>query len=153
MADEVSVEREIKAPPDELWLMIADVTRMGDWSPETERCVWLGGATGPAEGSRFKGQNRQGWRRWSTSNTVTAAEPGRHFRFETRSGVLPIATWDYRVEPTPGGCRVTETWTDQRGGLIKTVGRIISGVADRAEHNRANMEATLDRLAAAAESP
>jgi hypothetical protein len=46
---------------------------------------------------------------------------------------------------------VTETWIDQRGRLVTFLGKPVSGVADRASHNRAGMEATLDRLAAVAE--
>ena len=43
-------EAKVAAPPDEVWSLIADVTQMGSWSPETESCEWLGGATGPAAG-------------------------------------------------------------------------------------------------------
>ena len=41
---------------------------------------------------------------------------------------------------------------DERGMVAKTLGKPVSGVADRADHNRAGMEQTLERLKAAAES-
>jgi hypothetical protein len=82
---------------------------------------------------------------------VTDAEPGGIFAFESKAGPFRIARWSYRFEPTDGGCRVIEEWRDQRGPVIKLLGRAISGVTDRAAHNRAGMETTLERLATAAE--
>ena len=47
---------------------------------------------------------------------------------------------------------MTESWSDRRGALMKMLSPKATGVADRAEHNRAGMEQTLARLAATAES-
>lgn len=151
MPDSVSVTKEISAPADEVWALISDVTRMGDWSPETESCAWSGGATGPSVGARFSGKNRNGKKRWSTGAKVVAAEPGRSFAFDVAVGPFGVARWAYDIEPTEHGCRVTETWTDHRNALTKVVSAPISGVSDRHEHNRASMETTLENLAAAAE--
>ena len=151
MGATVSVSREIAAPPEVVWAMISDVTRMGEWSPETTGCRWIKGATGPVVGARFAGDNRNGSKKWSTNCTVTAAEPGRSFVFRVDVGPLKVAQWGYALEPAGAGCIVTETWTDRRGGLVQALGKPLSGVADRAEHNRAGMEQTLARLAAAAE--
>jgi uncharacterized protein YndB with AHSA1/START domain len=152
MAAQVSVTREIGAPAGRVWAMVSDVTRMGEWSPETEGGTWLRGARGPEPGSRFRGVNRNGAKRWKTTATVIDAEPGRCFTFRVTAAGLQVAQWSYVFEPAPDGCRVTETWTDQRGRLAKVLGRPVSGVADRAAHNRAGMQQTLQRLAAAAES-
>ncbi len=152
MSEQVSVTREIKAPADQVWAMVSDVTRMGEWSPETVGATWLGGATGPTPGARFRGTNRRGKKSWKTNATVVEAEPGRLFSFRISASGLKVAEWRYAFEPTATGCRVTETWIDQRGRIVKTLGKPVSGVADRATHNRAGMEETLDRLAKAAES-
>lgn len=64
---------------------------------------------------------------------------------------LGVASWSYTLTDTPTGCHVAETWTDTRGGLMKRLGTIVSGVSDRATHNRDGMEQTLEALAAAAE--
>ena len=148
---EVSVSREIAATPETLWAMVSDVTRMGEWSPETTSCAWRKGATGPVVGARFAGTNRNGRRRWSTNCTVSAAEPGRRFAFRVDAGPVGIAEWAYTFEPSATGTVVTETWTDRRGRFGIWVGKPVSGVADRAAHNRAGMEETLARLAAVAE--
>ncbi len=42
MTERVSVERVIAAPKDAVWALVADVTRMGEWSPETVGCAWIG---------------------------------------------------------------------------------------------------------------
>ncbi|MFO7589816.1 MAG: SRPBCC family protein [Acidimicrobiia bacterium] len=143
----VTATREIAATPDVLWAMVADVTRMGEWSPENTRCKWLRGARGPEIGARFKGVNRNGRRRWSTVSTVTESRPGAVFAFETAAGPFAISTWEYRFVPSGAGTTVTETWTDRRGRTARGLGKRVSGVEDRASHNLAGMEATLERLA------
>src|SRR4051794_20374168 len=149
---EVKVERVIAASPDALYERVANIDRMGDLSPEATGGTWVKGATGPAVGARFKGNNANGKKKWSTDGTVVECEPGRAFAFDVSAGPMKVARWSYRFEPVDGGCRVTETWTDHRGKLVAMLGKPVSGVADRASHNRASMEATLARLAELSET-
>ena len=151
MAD-ISVSREIAAPPERVWALVSDMTRMGEWSPEATGGRWLGGASGPASGARFRGTNRSGWQRWSTTCTVTACEPGRRFAFAVTAGPAKVATWDYEIEPTASGCRVTESWTDDRAPFFAAVSGRLTGVKDRTEHNRTNIARTLEALERAATS-
>jgi uncharacterized protein YndB with AHSA1/START domain len=152
MTDQVSVSREITAPAEQVWAMVSDVTRMGEWSPENEGAVWLGGATSAQAGAKFRGTNRIGKRKWKTLATVTEVEPGRRFSFRVSATVIKVADWSYEVEPTATGCRVTETWIEQRPGWFKPLTQLVTGVSDRPATNRAGMEQTLERVAAAAES-
>jgi uncharacterized protein YndB with AHSA1/START domain len=152
MTDQVRVTREIAAPAEQVWALISDVTRMGEWSPENEGGRWVGGATRARPGAKFRGVNRNDKRKWSTLATVIDAEPGRSFSFRVTARGLKVADWAYSFEPTAGGCRVTEAWTDRRGRIVLAVGTRLTGVHDRAAHNRTGMEQTLERLAAAAES-
>jgi uncharacterized protein YndB with AHSA1/START domain len=151
MADQVEVSQEINAPAEEVWAMVSDLTRMGEWSPENEGATWLHGATGPRVGAKFRGVNRNGKKRWKTAGRIVESQPGRLFVFRIAVARLPIAEWRYAFETTGNGCRVTETWIDQRGRIATTLGKPVSGVADRATHNRATMERTLVCLKAAAE--
>jgi uncharacterized protein YndB with AHSA1/START domain len=64
--------REIRAPTEQVWAMLSDVTRMGKWSPETEGATWLGGATDSQPGVGFPGMNRNA-RIWKTVGTLAGS--------------------------------------------------------------------------------
>lgn len=147
----VSRTVEIAAPPERVWALVSDLPGMGAFSPEAAGGQWVGNASGPAPGAVFVGHNRTGGRSWSTRSTVTRAEPGRVFAFDVRSAGLPVASWSYELEPTDGGCRVTETWSDRRGRLLSTAGSLLTGVRDRAEFTGRSIEQTLAGIKAAAE--
>ena len=50
MSDEVTVH--MNAPAEKIWDLVSDVTRIGEYSPETFEAEWLDGATGPAVGAK-----------------------------------------------------------------------------------------------------
>ncbi len=150
MAQPVSVVREIAAPVDRVWSLVTDLPRMGEWSPENRGGEWLNGAAGPAVGVEFKGRNSNGKRSWSTKVKVVEFDAPRKFSFALMVGRSNWCDWVYEVEPTATGSRVTHSWVDHRSKFMSRLGKVVSGVADRAAHNRANMEVTLDNLAKAA---
>lgn len=143
---------QIVAPSEQVWEMIADVTRMGDWSPEVVSAEWLDGAEGPALGARFKGRNRRRGA-WSTTCTVTAATPGREFAFSVGKGET---TWRYDIGTVGGGCEVTESFTIVRvpGLLGRWSTKLGTGVswAERERDLLEGMQETLRRLKVAAEA-
>ncbi len=144
-------EIDIAAAPEEVWDLVADVSRMGEWSPECYRCTWLDGGTGPREQARFKGWNRQDLGpiplRWATTSTVVESRRGEVFSFTTKESG---ATWTYRLTPgTGGGTHLVETRTDgDKPLLAKVFGAVVPGRDDRL---RDGMEATLRRLKETAE--
>jgi uncharacterized protein YndB with AHSA1/START domain len=144
-----AVTREISAPPEKVWNLVADLPRMGEWSPENVGGTWVKGSSGPALGAVFKGNNRNGFRRWSTTVTVVACEPAKVFEFAVTSGPLAVANWRYEFEETSSGCRVTESWVDKRKPWFATVARVMGDHS--AEHCEQEMAATLANLAKAAE--
>lgn len=140
---------QIQAPPERVWGMVSDVTRMGEWSPENQGGEWLDEATGPAVGARFRGRNKQGPMGWSTVCTVTAAEPGREFAFTT---FAPYGTtWRYRFEPAAGGTRVTESYELPRNPLGRLLADVTSLIGRRTQMED-GMQQTLERLKTAAEA-
>jgi polyketide cyclase/dehydrase/lipid transport protein len=143
---------EIAAAAGALYDLVSELTKMGQWSPENVGGKWIGGATGPAVGARFKGNNKAGWRRWSTISEVTEAAQGKRFAFHVTVMGVPIADWAYEFDSTGGATKVTETWQDQRPGWMNKLSGPVMGVPDRAVHNRRNMDATLAALKKAAES-
>lgn len=147
----VSVSKMIAARPETVYDLIADVTRMSSYSPETVRTKWLGDDTGPAVGARFKGTNVIGRTRWSTAPTITAADRGVRFAFQVPGSSGPL--WTYEFTATDGGTLVTESMSQQKSSpLIIRMMRRGAGVTDRAEHLRQGMIVTLDRLSTAAVS-
>ena len=153
MADQVSVTEHIDAPADAVYALVSDLPRMGEWSPESTGGRWVKGASGPAVGARFRGTNANESKAWATTCTVVEATPGSAFVFDVGVGPMKIARWGYRITPSAGGgCDVTETWDDRRHPLAKPLGKLASGVEDRASHNEATMRETLRNLKAAAEA-
>jgi hypothetical protein len=148
---DVAVDRVVEAAPVVLYDLVSDVTRMGEWSPETTSCRWTRGGTGPVVGAQFRGKNRRGWFRWTTTCRVLVADPGSHFTFDVRFGPIPMARWDYRFVPEEGGCRVTESWTEHRPRWVSRLDPVVFRIADRGRHNRDTMEVTLSRIAERAE--
>src|SRR5437764_10425127 len=101
----------IAAPPETVYDVIADVTRMGERSPECYRVEWLGDAAGPQVGARFRGHNRIGPIRWATTCVITTAEPGREFGFTVMSGKGREETqWRYVIDGDESGSTVTESY-------------------------------------------
>lgn len=100
----------------------------------------------------FKGTNRNGWRRWTTTCTVTDAEPGRRFAFLVSHAGVPISRWQYDITSADGGCTVTESTWDRRPGWFRKVAGMSTGVTDRAAANAEHIQLTLQRLEQRAES-
>ena len=149
---DVEVSQAMAADPAKVYELVSDLPRMGQWSPENTGGRWLAGAAGPSVGAKFKGTNRHKLLRWSTTVTVTDAEPGKRFAFDVTYGPVPISTWTYDFAADGAGCTVTESWSDRRPTWMKVASVPLMQVPDRAAHNRRNMQATLDALKNAAES-
>jgi uncharacterized protein YndB with AHSA1/START domain len=150
MHDAVTVH--MAAPPERVWELVSDVTRIGRYSPETFEAEWLDGATGPAVGARFRGhvkRNGKGPTYWAAC-TVTVCEPNREFAFGVGKPGQALNAWSYRLEPSGAGTDVTESFrlADNPGLRIywKLLGRW------RGETNRRGMRTTLERMKAEVES-
>jgi uncharacterized protein YndB with AHSA1/START domain len=147
--DEVSLH--IEAPPERVYEIVTDIAQMGRLSPECTGGRWLGGATGAAVGARFKGSNKRGFARWSTTNEVVAADPGRVFSFETQQSA---ARWTYRMEPEGTGTLVTETrelYKERPKVAVLFTKLLLGGEEGHEDELRAGMRQTLERLKALAE--
>jgi hypothetical protein len=145
---------DVAAPPSQVYEIVSDVTRMGEWSPETIRCEWLGGAHGPAVGARFKGTNKHGIARWSTKPRVTAADPGHEFAFVIDFRGREATKWSYRFEPVEGGTRVTESFEvmSDQPWFFTAADRYLMRVTDRQADLVQAMQQTLARIKAVTEA-
>src|ERR1700742_5193073 len=152
--DHDSATLHIAAPAQELYDLVADVTRTPEFSPEILWCKWLDGATGPAVGARFAARNKVPKRPpWTNKPVVIVAEPGRVFAFERTEKFAGTVRWTYELEPDGAGTLVTES--DAGTKKISPMGWFISGVLftrrDRTADLRDGMQQTLQRMKAVAE--
>ena len=150
-----SVTVDIDAPPERVYDLVADIGRMGEWSPECVRCSWAKGSSGAEVGARFKARNKGGrGPAWFNTPTVTVAERGREFAFNRNGPGIGSYTWRYLLQPTPTGTRLTESYDAERplGSVMNWLTMKWTGSDDRDEDLHRGMTTTLARLKAAAEA-
>lgn len=144
LRDEVTLR--IAAPAERIYAVVTDIAQMGRLSPECTGGRWLHGATGPAVGALFKGTNKRGAARWSTTNRVVVATPNEEFSFETKqSGTR----WSYRLAPDGDGTLVTESRAafKPRPRSARVFSKLfLGGVDEHDDEMRAGMRRTLERL-------
>lgn len=107
-----TVSVDLAADPEQIWTVLADPTRVGEWSHEAVGARWLDGADQAVAGAWFQGRSRSrifGWRR---DCVITTAQPNRQLTWRTRGGVGRDCTeWSYILEPTESGTRLTQNFT------------------------------------------
>jgi hypothetical protein len=142
---------DVEAPPDAVFAVVTDLPAMGRLSLENDGGEWLDGAAEPRVGAKFKGDNARDGDTWSTIAKVKVYDPPKLFVFDIAWRRFPISRWEYLIEPTPGGCRVTETWTDRRNTLLRKQGD--SNGFIRVEFTKDSIRHTLERLKKLCERP
>lgn len=149
-----SLEIMIAAPADDVYDLVSDVTRMGEWSSVCHSCVWEPGSHSPAVGARFVGHNRQGEREWSANCQVISAEPGKEFAFATlvpdSDEPLWRTVWRYTITPEDDGTRLTESF-EVVNPPPAAAGMSEDAVAARRADVLNNVRSTLDQIKQAAE--
>jgi hypothetical protein len=142
MHDSVTVH--MTAPPDAVWALLSDVTRIGDLSPETFEGEWLGDATGPAVGAKFRGHVRRNGRGpvyWTVCR-VTDCEPGRVFAFDVLGPRdMVVNSWRYELAAAGDGTDVTESFHLAENPFTK----VYWAIAGRAR-NRTNLQGMRETL-------
>jgi hypothetical protein len=149
----------VHASPEALYDLVADVTRIGEFSPECRRAEWIDGA-GPAQpGMRFRGRNEASrWLRWSRTCEVVTAAPAREFSFRTVPTVTkPDSTvWTYRFARLEGATEVTESYEVVRlppRPLLALYRRLLPHHMDMRPHLRRTLAAIKLAAEARAASP
>jgi len=141
---------EIAAAPEAVYAMVADITRMGEWSPEATGGAWLDGGSG-AVGDWFAGHNRTAAREWTRECEVAEAEPGRGFTFVVGGIAANCTWWSYEMEPSATGTKLTERWwiVNKTPALAAATPEQFAG---RVELTRSMLTETLHRIKTAAEA-
>ncbi len=165
----------VAAPPHEVWAMVADVTRHGEWSPVVTGCSWddadpqdvvdledeadrePGGGAGrraPAVGDRFTGRNSADGRTWETGSVIVAAEPGVEIAWQVNEDWV---RWGFLTQPhgqDGSSTLLTETWEFLPAGLAGFRARDggEAAIAHRARQSREGIPVTLAAIRAIAGS-
>jgi len=144
------VEVVVNATVQEVWQVISDVTRVGEWSHECHTSRWLGDAAGPAPGARFRGRNRAGWARWGRTCEIMAVDPPRLIVWRTvPTPIFPDSTqWQVELNPSADRTLITQSFTVLRAAwlLDRLYARLIPSHQDR----DARLAEDLARIGAAA---
>ena len=149
----VSVERVIKAPPEQIFTLLADAGKhasfdgSGSVNHASQQSVPL--AMGSKFGMAMKGRRETLFVPYRTANTVVEYEPDRRIAWQTTAmgGLLGGRVWRYELSPAGDGTLVRETWDVSRD---KQKRMITSGSVRRQTED--GMRATLERIAKLLES-
>ncbi len=139
------------AAPEKVWDLVSDVTRIGEFSPETFEARWTHGATGPAVGARFKGhvkRNGVGPTYWSPC-TVTKCVETEVFEFSVGLDGDAWTNWGYRLEAEGDGTHVTEYFRLEPKWFLRGYWVVLGRLRGRT--NERGMRTTLERMKAVVE--
>ena len=149
-AASAQAEVNVNADPATVYHLITDLSSLASCAEEARAMEWRKGDTA-RPGAVFKGHNRNGLFRWTTTCTVTDAEPGEVFAFDVRYFGVQVARWRYDIATAGAGCQVTERTWDRRPGWFSKTAWIGTGVRDRDAANAEHIRLTLQRLKQKAE--
>jgi uncharacterized protein YndB with AHSA1/START domain len=144
LGGEVSLRMD--AAPEQVWALVSDVTRIGEFSPETFEARWTRGSTGPEVGASFKGhvkRNGVGPTYWSPCQ-VTRCVPNEVFEFAVGTDDTTLTNWGYRLEPDGAGTKVTEYYRLEPKPYMRVYWALLGHLRGRT--NERGMRRTLERM-------
>jgi uncharacterized protein YndB with AHSA1/START domain len=155
LSGEVSLHMD--APPEKVWALVTDVTRIGEFSPETFEGKWTRGSTGPEVGATFAGhvkRNGVGPTYWAPC-VVTECVEDELFEFAVGTEKFAANNWGYRLEPAPGkngstGTKVTEYFRLEPILPMRLYWSVMGHL--RGKTNEKGMRTTLEKMKAVVEA-
>lgn len=146
---ELKATLSIAASPAQVWALVSDLKRMGEWSPQVVRTLVI---PEPARaGSRMFNLNRQGWKFWPTTAKVVRFEPHRDVAFRINEN---HTVWSFQLEELEGGTLLTHRRETPEGitrvsnalvslilgGQERFVPRLLEGMSQTLERIKAELE-------------
>jgi uncharacterized protein YndB with AHSA1/START domain len=148
----------VAAPPEKVWALVSDITRVGDWGGECVHAEWIDDADGPGVGARFRGHQVGQGREWTSVSVVIEAQPGVSFAWAVGDPQFASATWRYQLASDGLGGTILRYRAVMGPGpsglndaIAKAPEREDSIIADRLNEHARNMTATLEAIKQAAE--
>ncbi|MFD4368580.1 SRPBCC family protein [Rhodococcus sp. NPDC058521] len=149
MARTLEATIDIDATPNDVWAIVSDLKRMGEWSPQCRKMKVLGDTV--SEGTKTVNLNRKGMLVWPTTSKVVRYVPEKTIAFRI---VENRTIWSYEIEPTATGSRVVER-REAPTGISKVsqvlVKAVLGGNEDFEKDLVEGMNATLRRIKSEAE--
>ena len=147
---------DVARPRDEVYRLVADIARTGEWSPTCVGCTWNPPHTGPETGAWFTGHNRTPDREWDTESMVESARPGSEFIWVVGGTAV---RWGYLLDPIDDGARtrLTLLWEVLPGGVELFQRKFGEQAGAQMERRRvqalADMPQTLEAIRRVSEAP
>ncbi|MBU2696579.1 MULTISPECIES: SRPBCC family protein [Pimelobacter] len=144
---------EIAAAPADVWSLVADVTRMAEWSPQVTS-TRLADPDAPAGvGTRFTNRNAHGELTWTTHAEITRYDAGRSLAFRIDENYV---TWSFELEPTTDGGTRLHQRRDAPEGISELSRELTEAFMGGQEaftvSQRAGMRTTLEGIRGEAET-
>lgn len=145
-SQDLHVSIDIAAPPADVWKLVSDVRRMGEWSPECRKViVWRRGGR-VRLGTWLTGINKAGWVVWPTNCKVFTFEPEQTIGWRV---VESGARWSYQLDQVGDVTKLTERreLPDGKTWIAQVFARTaLGGDENHDRHLRRGMEKTLRRI-------
>jgi hemerythrin-like domain-containing protein len=99
----------VDADIDDVWDVVRDVTRVGEWSHECVGAAWLGECHAATPGARFRGRNRAGVFRWGRVCEIISASPYELVWRTVPTALYPDSSeWRIALDKVDHGTRITQ---------------------------------------------
>ncbi|GAB17578.1 hypothetical protein GOEFS_036_00160 [Gordonia effusa NBRC 100432] len=110
---------DIDASPEQVWAVVSDLKRMGEWSPQCLKMIIRGNPI--SLGTRTINVNRRGPLVWPTTAKVVRFEPNKELAFRITEN---HTVWSYTLTPNAAGVTLTER-REAKNGETTTVSRVL----------------------------
>lgn len=149
MSKTLEASIDVDASPEQVWKVVSDLERMGEWSPQCKKMKVFGGDV--RKGTTTVNVNRKGFLVWPTTAKVTVFEPNQAIAFRI---VENHTTWSYTLTPNGAGTTVVEkreapTGTTKISGFL--VDKVLGGTEQFDVELVDGMNKTLQRIKSASE--
>ncbi|OZF50885.1 polyketide cyclase [Rhodococcus sp. 14-2470-1b] len=144
MSKTLEASIDVDASPEQVWKVVSDLKRMGEWSPQCKKMKVFGGDV--RKGTTTLNINRKGLLIWPTTAKVVEFEPNKAIAFRI---VENKTIWSYTLTPSETGTTVVEkreapTGTSAVSGFL--VKNVLGGIEQFDVELVDGMNKTLQRI-------
>lgn len=114
---------QINGTPAQVWTVISDLKRMGEWSPQCKKMFVFGGDV--KAGTRTANINRRGPLIWPTTAKVVDFEPNKKIAWKVTEN---NTVWGFAITEADDGVTVTQSRTAKGGNTSKVSSFLVDKV-------------------------